>query len=86
MKIHLYTIRDRAQDAFLNPFAMLAHGQAIRYFTDQVNRADPDNQLHSHPDDFDLYYVGTFDTSDGKFETQVPEQISIGKNVAVRSQ
>lgn len=84
MILNLYCIRDRATDSYGNPMFLVAHGQAIRSFTDEVNRQDKDNQLFQHPEDFDLYHLGTYDTSSGLFNSKPPEMISIGKSVAIR--
>lgn len=84
MKLQIFAVRDRATDQYGNPMFMVSIGQALRSFTDELNRADKENQLYAHPDDFDLYQLGSYDTSSGMFETGVPKQIGIGKNLAVR--
>lgn len=84
MILKLYSIRDRATDSFGQPMFLVSHGQAIRSFTDEVNRQDKDNQLYQHPDDFDLYFLGEFDTSKAAFNTQGPEMILVGKSAAIR--
>lgn len=85
MKYVICAIRDRAADAFGRPMFSAALGQAIRSFVDEVNRSDPNNQLAAHPDDFDLYQLGTFDDSTGMFDTGVPRQVAIGKDVAQKA-
>jgi len=84
MKLEIFAVRDRQTDAFGTPMFMLTVGQATRSFITEVNRAEKDNQLYTHPDDFDLYRLGSFDTNTGKFDTKDPEQVAIGKNIAVR--
>lgn len=84
MKLLIFVVRDRASDAFGNPMFLVSTGQAIRSFTDEVNRSGTDNMMFMHPDDFDLYSLGEFDTDSGLFSTKSPEQICIGKNVKVR--
>lgn len=86
MKLKIYSVRDRASDAFMNPMYMPANGQAIRVFGDEINRPDDKSPLYHHPEDFDLYYLGEFDASAGTFETSRPEQIAIGKDLAVRGE
>lgn len=85
MRLFIYCVRDRAVASFGNPMFMVSDGQAIRSFTDEINREHGDNQLFKHPDDFDLYKLGEFDTESGEFTVNVPEQISIGKMVKIRS-
>lgn len=84
MKLVIFAIRDRATDSFGNPMFLMAEGQALRSFTDEVNRADKDNQLYQHPDDFDLYTLGSFETNTGEFETHSPRMVVAGKTVAIR--
>lgn len=81
MILHIFAIRDRATDQYGNPVFAFSAGQAIRSFGDEVNRSDPNNPYYAHPDDYDLYVLGYFDTASGKFVTQDPEQVAIGKNL-----
>ncbi len=81
MKMMIFCVRDRATDQFGNPMFLINQGQAIRSFSDEVNRNADDNMLFKHPDDYDLYVVGQFDTDHGTFDCHVPEQIAIGKSV-----
>lgn len=85
MILKMYSVRDRATDQFGNVMFLISPGQAIRSFTDEVNRADKDNSLYNHPDDFDLYYLGEFETNSATFTVVGPEQIAIGKMVKIRS-
>lgn len=85
MILLIFSVRDRATDSFGTPMFLMSRGQAVRSFTDEVNRAAADNQLYQHPDDFDLYYLGEYVTSDGSFRTVAPEMILIGKSAAIRS-
>lgn len=78
----IVSIYDRAADAFGPPAFVPALGQAIRNFQDEINRAAPDNSMHNHPDDFDLFHLGTYDDSTGKFHNlEEPKQIAIGKQL-----
>lgn len=84
MKLIICSVKDRAADAFGRPMFVPSTGVAIRSFTDEVNRADKDNQLFNHPDDFDLYDHGIFDDQTGKFELhELPQQLAIGKQVKI---
>jgi len=85
MKLTVCAVRDRAIDTYANPFFVRALGEAIRSFTDEVNRAAQDNQLYQHPEDFDLYELGIYDNEDGTFISNGPRMICIGKEVAIRS-
>lgn len=83
MRMVIVAIRDRASDMFGNPIFVAARGQAIRNFQDEVNRVAENNPLNSHPEDFDLYELGSFDTSDGSFDCSAgPRMIAVGKDMA----
>jgi len=84
MKLIICSVKDRAADAYGRPMFVPSTGVAIRSFTDEVNRADKDNQLYNHPDDFDLYDHGIFDDSTGMFTLhELPQQLAIGKQVKI---
>lgn len=80
MKYVVCSVFDKAAAAYGRPFFVGAIGQAIRGFQDEVNRNAEDNPVNKHPDDFDLYYVGTFDDSTGGFVNvePAPEQLATG--------
>ena len=86
MKLILCSVKDRAADAFGRPMFVPSTGVAIRSFSDEVNRAADDNQLYSHPDDFDLYEFGEFDDNTGQFELyEQPKLLSLGKQVKIQN-
>jgi len=81
----IVSVRDTAAEAFGRPMYLQSLGVAIRSFTDEVNREDKDNQLFNHPDDFDLYELGVFDDSIGKYELRDnPSVIVRGKDVKIK--
>jgi len=81
----IVSVRDTAAEAFGRPMYLQSLGVAIRSFTDEVNREDKDNQLFNHPDDFDLYELGVFDDSIGKYEIRDnPSIIVRGKDVKIK--
>lgn len=61
MIVKLYAVKDR-----FTGFSQLLHEQneqtAVRNFEDACMR--PDSVYHSHPKDFDLYFVGEYNTDD----------------------
>ena len=79
MKLQIFAVRDRATVQFGNPMFLVTSLQAIRSFADEINNKDTNNLLNKHPDDYDLYNLGTYDTDTGTFETHTPQQISTGK-------
>jgi hypothetical protein len=86
MIYRIFAVRDRAADVFGTPHFAVSTGAAIRSFTDEVNRDAPENTLARHPEDFDLYELGSFNDGDASFElVESPRQVAIGKDVKVRS-
>jgi len=62
----IVSIKDRAADAFMQPWFVPTTAMAVRSFMDEVQRDTADNQLFHHSDDFDLYEIGIFDDSTGR--------------------
>jgi hypothetical protein len=83
MKYNIFCVRDRATDSYGSPMFLVSAGQAIRSFSDEVNRSDPQNMIFNHPDDFDLYCFGSWDASTGLFELEPPRQVAIGKDLRI---
>lgn len=81
MLYHVFSVRDRSADAYGRPFFHTSKGGAIRSFSDEINGSGPDNVLAKHPEDFDLFYLGTFSDDRGEFVTVRPEQIAVGKDL-----
>lgn len=78
----IYSIRDSKAEYFTQPFFKKTHGEAERDFTQLVN--DEKSNLHAFPEDFDLYYLGDYDTSSGKMiPIDTPQHII--KAVQIRS-
>jgi hypothetical protein len=81
----IVSVKDLAAEAFGRPMYLQSLGVAIRSFTDEVNREDKDNQLFNHPDDFDLYELGLFDDSLGRYQLREnPTVIVRGKDVKIK--
>lgn len=84
MKQVVVAVFDRAAQLFGRPFFVVAPGQAIRSFTDEVNRKDQERgEFSRHPDDFDLWQLGTYDDAEGKFDS-VQSMLVRGKDVLVK--
>lgn len=69
MNRKMYSVYDKAAEAFMSPFALAADGQAKRAFIDHVMR---DENASKFPEDYSIWYVGEFDDSKGCF-TAMPE-------------
>lgn len=79
MKIRVFSVFDTKAKAFLPPFFMPEQGQALRIFTDAVNK--PDHQFHAHPEDYALYDIGDFDDSKGILTPCNPDLLITGLSV-----
>lgn len=84
MKQIVCAVYDRAAELYGRPFYVSAPGQAVRSFSDEVNRADGDRgDMAKHPDDFDLYQLAVFNDNSGEF---VPGVVILarGKDVVTK--
>lgn len=86
MILKIIAIRDRAADAFGIPNFTASIGAAMRSFADEINSPRENNQLNRHPEDFDLYELGTYNDNTGHFDVGVPRQIAIGKDLVQKEQ
>lgn len=77
-------VRDAATTQYGAPLCFVANGQAIRWFTDAVNQADKENQYYLHPDDFELFTIGEYDTDGASTSLHPPLSLARGKDVAIR--
>lgn len=83
MMLKIFCVKDRATDTYGNPMFLVSRGQVIRSFTDEINRKADDNQMYVHPEDFDLFECGEFNTDTGEFAAKRPEQIAVGKDLRI---
>lgn len=73
MKLHVYTIRDSKADTHNNPFFMVNEATALRSCAALLDREDV---MRRHPEDFMLFYHGTYDDHTAKFDLlQQPQAI-----------
>lgn len=72
MKLQVCAIRDAKSSTFGSPMFMISQGTALRSFDDEVNRPDERNMMFHHPEDFAMFLLGTFESTDGVFETHIP--------------
>ena len=85
MIMTVVSILDTAAGVYGRPAFVASQGVAVRQFQDEVNRASDDNQLYKHPDDFQLFVLGTFEDTVGKFELlDLPKMVARAKDVMIR--
>lgn len=81
MLLQIIAVRDRQANIYGQPQAVANLGAAIRSFGDEINRADKQNVMFMHPEDFDLYHLGEYDDNTGAIEKiEPPKQIAVGIN------
>lgn len=83
MITYLFSVRDKAVGAFLQPFFSRSKGEALRSFTEAVN--DEKSMFHKHETDYTLFYLGEFDDVSGLFATSEPERLLTAMEAGVSS-
>lgn len=79
-KMIICAVRDRAVDAFGQPFFVRHEMEAMRSFGDEINRSG--SNFSVHPDDYDLYRLGTYDDQTGNIlPDDRPAMLSSGKSL-----
>ena len=82
MITQILAIRDAKANAFMQPFAQQSLGQAERGFSDEINNASDNNVMYRHPEDFQLYHLGSYNDADGSFDLlSTPRLIASGDSV-----
>lgn len=85
MKYIAVSILDVKLECFGRPAFVRAKAEAVRSFSDEVNRPSADNPLNGHPEDFALYFLGEFDDESGRFVSpDRPEMLVQAINVVRR--
>lgn len=70
----MYSIRDSKGDVFHPPFYKNTHGEAERDFKRLIT--DEKSMIYQYPEDFDLYYIGEYDSQKGTIKAlETPQHI-----------
>lgn len=64
----IFSIYDSKTAAYLQPFFMQTKPAAIRAISDTLS--DPNHQFAKHPEDYTLFYLGTFEDQHSKFDLE----------------
>lgn len=81
MNLQICCVRDVRGGVFGNPFFVTSIGMAMRQFEDEVNRPEETNTMYKHPEDFELYHLGTFDSRTAQLVSyESPLQLSEGRS------
>lgn len=84
MILKIFSIRDSAVDSFGTPMFNTHTGGMVRAFTDEVNRAAEDNPYYKHPDDYELYEIGTFETDNAQLVLGEIQMVCRAKDVSTK--
>lgn len=63
MELKAFSIRDQKAEVFNTPFFQKTHGEAERAFRELLS--DPKSMPSKYPDDYDLYFIGTYNDQTG---------------------
>lgn len=81
MNQEIYAIKDTATQVYGQPMFLITEPQAVRMFTNEVNRESNDNPLFTNPDDFEMYRIGFYNTDAGKITPIDPVMIARAKDL-----
>lgn len=85
MKYKMFAIYDSKAEAFNTPFFFPTIGQATRAFSDEVSNQR--SMLSSHPEDYALFELGTYDESNASIELlPAPKSIGLALDFVQRGQ
>lgn len=74
-------VKDSAVDQYGTPQFVRSSGEAVRGFTDAVKNKQEGNLMAGHPDDFDLFKIGTYESDTSEVKWQLPELLVRGKDI-----
>ncbi len=73
---NMFSIYDSKVEAFLQPFFMQTRAAAIRAVTDTV--ANPEHLFAKHPEDYTLFYLGSFEDQKAVFDLEpTPQSLAV---------
>ena len=72
---------DHAVGEYAPCMCVNSEAAAIRIFTNEVNRYDPNNLLSTNKSDFSLYVVGEFDLATGCVVNRDPRVLIHGRDI-----
>lgn len=71
----IVVLKDRVAETFMVPFVVPGVGLALRSLKDEIRRGGDGNVLASHPGDFVLYRIGSFDEATGVITPEDPSVV-----------
>lgn len=70
----MFSIRDIKGEIFHPPFFKPSHGEAERVFLEL--QKDEKSTISKYPEDFSLWYLGTYDDQTGLMEAKQPSHMT----------
>lgn len=67
MKLYIFAVRDSKSSQFGTPMFLQSEGIAVRSLGDEVNKGNSDSIVAQHPEDFELFHLGEWDTDSAQF-------------------
>lgn len=64
MLVRMYSVYDRVAQVYADPFSAVNDATAVRAFT--IAQSSPESMLYASPGDFQLWYLGSMDNTDGE--------------------
>lgn len=64
MLVRMYSVYDRVAQVYAEPFTAVNDATAVRAFT--IAQSSPESMLYASPADFQLWYLGSMDNTDGE--------------------
>lgn len=83
MKLIAVSIRDAKTMAWGPPMMMRTPGEALRSFADEVNSGRGESMIALHPEDFEMFQIGAFDTDTGEMLPEHAVSLAKGVNLVV---
>lgn len=82
MKLVMSCVHDVKGETYSQPWFTPTAAAAVRSFTDLVNDPQRGQTVFSHPEDYVLYEMGSFDDSTGQFTSHpIPKHLVSGSSV-----
>lgn len=76
MNLSVFSVFDSKIGAFMTPFFMRSRGEALRAFSDAVNKEG--SNMGPHAEDFTLFLLGDWDDGSAKFVLKpTPESLGL---------
>lgn len=70
MMMKVFSVFDKAVGAYTRPFCTPSAGAAMRAFEDDV--ANAESPVAKHPEDYSLFWLGSFDDNSGLLTPEEP--------------